>query len=366
MAKKIKILNIAGSPVYIGQSALEELRYNLNTIFASKETFFILADENTDKHCYPHLAAIVPQIEKAYKIIIPSGEENKTLTTCEQVWNQMAVAGANRKSLLINLGGGMISDLGGFAASVYHRGMQYVNIPTSLMSMIDASIGGKTGVDLYSLKNQIGLFAPPAAVYIWPSFLATLPHRQLLSGYAEMMKHALIADADFWRKLISMPMAVISNWDDHILEAIRIKSDIVNRDPYEEGERRLLNFGHTLGHAFETYSLRNDKSAITHGEAVAMGMICEAYISYRVAGLSHTGRDELVKHLLLNFNHYKIPVEAIDELVEITNYDKKNRKGHAMMTLLRDIGQAVEGQQIEPAMIRESLFRFTNFSESAQ
>lgn len=361
MAKKMHTFKIAGSPVYVGPSALEELRYNLSTLFVNKESVFILADENTDKLCYPLLAGMVPQMDRAYKIVIPAGEDHKTLATCEQVWNQMAVAGANRKSLLINLGGGMVSDLGGFAASVFHRGMEYVNIPTTLMSMIDASLGGKTGVDLYSLKNQIGLFAPPAAVYVWSGFLGTLPHRQLLSGYAEMMKHALIADADFWKRLIRIPMAVVSSWDDHILEAIRIKAEIVNRDPLEQGARRLLNFGHTLGHAFETWSLRNDKSPLTHGEAVAMGMICEAYISYRISGLSHSGRDELVRQILLNFNHYKIPTTAIDELVEITNYDKKNQKGRTMLTLLRDIGHAVEGQQCEPAIIRESLFRFTDF-----
>lgn len=362
MAKKIQTLEIAGTPVYIGEGVFDELSAHFSTKLATKESIFLLADENTIEHCYPRLIEMCPQLEKANKIIIKSGEEHKTLATCEQIWNQMAVEGANRQSLLINLGGGVVCDLGGFAASVFHRGMPFINISTSLMAMIDASLGGKTGVDLYSLKNQIGLFSKPAAVYVWPGFLSTLPHRQLLSGFAEMMKHALIADAAFWKKLIKIPMAVILNWDDYIITAIQIKTKIVNKDPMENGIRRQLNFGHTIGHAFETYSLRNDASPITHGEAVAMGMICEAYISYRMLGFDHTQRDELVKNVLLNFSHYKIPTTAIDELVEITHYDKKNRKGRLMLTLIRDIGKAVEGQQCELALIRESLFRYTDFS----
>lgn len=362
MAKKLHTFEIAGSPVYVGQSVFDELIDHLGTFLSTKETIFLLVDENTNEHCYPLLIGMIPQLEKAHKIVIPPGESNKTLLTCEKIWNQMAVAGANRNSLLVNLGGGVICDMGGFAASVFHRGMAYISIPTSLMAMTDASMGGKTGVDLYSLKNQIGLFSKSAGVYVWPGFLETLPHRQMLSGFAEMLKHALIADGDFWKKLTMIPMAVIVNWEDHILEAIRIKSRIVNSDPDETGLRRQLNFGHTLGHAFETYSLRNDELPLTHGEAVAMGMICEAYISYRTLGFGQTQRDELVKQILLNFNHYKIPTAAIDELVEITNYDKKNRKGRLMLTLLRDIGKAVEGQPCELALVRESLFRYTDYS----
>ncbi len=361
MAKKIHKFKIAGSPVFVGQSALEELKAHLTGNFSNKEIIFVLADENTIKHCFPVLTSFIPQLSSAATIVVSHGEEFKTLETCERVWNEMAVAGGNRRSLLINLGGGMITDLGGFAASVFHRGMDYLNVPTSLMGMIDASLGGKTGVDLYSLKNQIGLFSASKGVYVWPGFLSTLPHRQLLSGYAEMLKHALIADATFWNRLIKIPMAVISNWEDLIIEAIEIKGDIVNKDPEEMNVRRKLNFGHTMGHAFETYSLRNDENPLTHGEAIAMGMICEAYISYRTIGFSHEQRDEVVKQILLNFNHYKIPTEAIDELVEITNYDKKNEKGRLMLTLLKGIGNSVEGQKCETALVREALFRFTDF-----
>jgi 3-dehydroquinate synthase len=366
MSKKLHKFKIAGTPVFVGPSALEELKSNLEGLFADKEALFILADENTIKLCFPILAKAVPKLSTAYKIIVKPGDDNKTLAACESIWNELAVAGGNRRSLLINLGGGMITDLGGFAAATFHRGMDYLNIPTSLLAMIDASLGGKTGIDLYSLKNQVGLFAPAVAVYVWPGFLNTLPHRQLTSGYAEMMKHALIADAGFWNQLIKIPMAVISNWEELILKAIEIKGTIVNKDLREHGVRARLNFGHTIGHAIETYSLRHDENPLTHGEAVAMGMICEAYISYRLIDFSHAQRDELVKQILLNFKHYKIPVEAIDELVEITNYDKKNEKGRLMLTLLKNIGNSVEGQKCETALVREALFRYTDFDRLAE
>jgi len=362
MAKKSHQTDIAGSSVYIGQSVFTEFRNQLLLVLADRDVIFLLADENTIEHCYPKLAGMVPELGQVNIIVIKAGEEHKTLASCEKIWNQMAVEGANRHSLLINLGGGMISDLGGFAASVFHRGMGYINIPTTLMSMIDASLGGKTGVDLYSLKNQIGLFSRPESVFVWPGFLATLPLRQMRSGFAEMMKHATIADAQFWRKLTQIPMAVISDWENYIITAIQIKAKIVNKDPFENGIRRQLNFGHTLGHAFETYSLRNDTNPLTHGEAVAMGMICEAYISYRLLGFEHSQRDELVRNILLNFDHYKIPEEAIDELVEITTYDKKNRKGRLQFTLIKELGKAIEGQRVEPSLVRESLFRYIDFS----
>lgn len=362
MSKKLHKTKIAGSQVFVGPAALDELKSHLGGVFANKETIFVIADENTVEHCFPLLVNAVPQLATANIIVVNAGDDNKTLVACERIWNELAVGGGNRRSLLINLGGGMITDMGGFAASVFHRGMDYINVPTSLLAMIDASIGGKTGIDLYSLKNLIGVFSSPECVYVWPEFLNTLPHRQLISGYAEMLKHALIADAGFWSQLIKTPMAVISNWEALILKAIEIKGDIVNKDIKEQGIRARLNFGHTIGHAIETYSLRHDDKPLAHGEAVAMGMICEAYISYRLLDFSHAQRDEVVKQILLNFNHYKIPVEAIDELVEITNYDKKNEKGQLVFTLLKSIGTSVDGQKCETALVRESLFRYTDFN----
>ena len=361
MLKKLHKTEIAGSQVFVGQSALEELRFHMDDIFAKKENIFVLADENTMEHCFPVLADAVPQLAGASTIVVKAGDDNKTLAACEHIWNELAVAGGNRRSLLINLGGGVITDMGGFAASVFHRGMEYINLPTSLLGMVDASIGGKTGIDLYSLKNLIGLFSAPECVYVWPGFLHTLPHRQLISGYAEMLKHALIADADLWSLLIKTPMTEISNWETLILKAIEIKGNIVNKDFKEQGMRAKLNFGHTIGHAMETYSLRHDQNPLTHGEAVAMGMICEAYISFRLMDLSHVEFEEVVKHILLNFKHYKITAEAIDGLIEIMNYDKKNEKGEFVFALLKSIGTSAEGQKCEVALVREALFRYADF-----
>lgn len=361
MSKKLNKTKIAGSRVFVGSSALEELKLHLQGVFANKETIFVLADENTMEHCFPVLVDAVPQLDAANKILVKAGEANKNLVACGHIWNELAVRGGNRRSLLINLGGGVITDMGGFAASVYHRGMEYINIPTSLLAMVDASIGGKTGIDVDSLKNMIGLFSPPECVYVWPEFLHTLPHRQLKSGYAEMLKHALIADAEFWSQLVKTPMDVPGNREALILKAIQIKGEIVNQDVNECGMRAKLNFGHTIGHAIETYSLRHDENPLTHGEAVAMGIMCEAYISYRLIDFSHDHCDEVINQILLRFDHYKIPVDAIDELVEIANFDKKNEKGQLVFTLLKDIGISVEGQKCEAALVREALFRYTDF-----
>lgn len=361
MTRRIEALDIAGSPLYLGQNALHILAEQLETNLKNSQSIFILADNHTSEYCLPILFQQVPKLSTAHLIVVAPGEENKTIQTCETIWTHLAEAGANRQSLLINVGGGVITDIGGFVASTFHRGMPFINIPTTLMSMIDAGFGGKTGVNMASLKNMVGLFANPLAVFVWSGFLKSLSHKYMLSGYAEMMKHALIADSDLWKKLVRFPMAVINNWDDLIYRSAQIKCDIVNNDPLETGSRRLLNFGHTMGHAFETFSLRHDASPISHGEAIAMGMICEAYISYRLIDFEHAQRQEIITNLLLNFDHYHIETTSINELVEITIFDKKNRQGNVLMTLLKEIGKAVDGQPCEAALIRESLFRYTDF-----
>jgi 3-dehydroquinate synthase len=361
MTNKLRTLEVADAPLFIGADSLAELAAQLSDKLKDRSPIFILTDKNTSQYCLPILLDQVPELKNACNLVVEAGEENKTIQTCETLWNQLALLGANRGSILINLGGGVISDMGGFVASTFHRGMSYINIPTTLMSMIDAAIGGKTGVDLASLKNMVGLISNPLGVYVWPEFLKTLPFRYLLSGYAEMMKHAIIADAHFWKKLTITPMAVITAWDDLIYRAAEIKCKIVSSDHHEKGPRRLLNFGHTIGHAFETYSLRKDSSPISHGEAVAMGMICASYISYRNCNLPLSQRDEIIRNVMLNFDHYNIETAAIEEILEITVYDKKNRNGKVIMTLIPEIGTAIHGQNVDISLIRESLFRYTDF-----
>ncbi|HLN53136.1 MAG TPA: 3-dehydroquinate synthase [Lentimicrobium sp.] len=361
MSKKLRTIEIAGSPVYLGHQALSELGELIRIELSKKCEYFILVDTNTQEHCLPPLIRHLPELSNAKVITVDPGEENKTIQTCEVIWTELAKQGANRNSTLINLGGGVITDIGGFVASTFHRGMTFINIPTTLMSMIDAALGGKTGVDLLSLKNIVGLFSHPQAVYVWPDFIKTLPHRFILSGYAEMLKHALIADPDFWKQLYKFPMALVNDWSDLIYHAALIKCRIVNSDPFETGYRRLLNFGHTIGHAFETYSLRHDETPLSHGEAVAMGIICESYISYRLLDLPHAQRDEIIRNILMNFDHYNLQTSAIPELVDIIMYDKKNRDGKIVLSLIKEIGKGVDGQECDAAIVRESLFRYTDF-----
>ncbi|MCZ2102743.1 MAG: 3-dehydroquinate synthase, partial [Chitinophagales bacterium] len=234
---------------------------------------FVLVDENTEKYCLFHL---LEQMDLPIHVIkIPSGEQHKNLNTCQLVWQNLMAKGADRLSLLINLGGGVIGDLGGFCAGTYMRGIRFIQIPTTLLSQVDASVGGKLGVDFMERKNMIGLFGNPEAVFIFTDFLKTLPERELKSGYAEMLKHALIADKDAWNRLSKTDVATINDWESTIYESVMIKQSIIQEDPLEAGKRKILNFGHTVGHAIESYWISREKPLL-HGEAIAIGMVAEA------------------------------------------------------------------------------------------
>src|ERR1700749_1957791 len=239
--------------------------------------FFVLTDENTAQYCLPLLREQLGNPDNFDIIEINAGEESKHINFCIGVWKMLIDFGADRQSLLINLGGGVISDLGGFAASTFKRGIDFVHIPTTLLSQVDASVGGKTGIDLENIKNIIGTFTQPKAVFIEHEFLQSLPPRQILSGLAEMLKHGLIADAAYWNQLkfsdLENPSAEL------VYHSVEIKNKVVIEDPHEKGIRKSLNYGHTIGHAIETYSLMNDENPLTHGEAIAAGMICEAKLS---------------------------------------------------------------------------------------
>ena len=247
--------------------------------------FFILTDENTAEHCLPLVKEKLGDLTNYDLIEINAGEESKDIDFCIGIWKLLIDFGADRKSLLINLGGGVISDLGGFAASTFKRGIDFIHVPTTLLSQVDASVGGKTGIDIDSIKNIVGTFTQPKAVFIHDEFLNTLPERQILSGLAEMLKHGLICDADYWNQLknsdLTKPAAEL------IYRSVEIKNEVVIEDPKETGIRKSLNFGHTVGHAVETYSLVNENvESLSHGEAIAIGMICEAWLSHKKSGLS--------------------------------------------------------------------------------
>ena len=262
---------------------------------------FILVDENTHQYCLPRFLENL-ETDKSIEIIeIESGEINKTIDTCVGVWDTLSELNADRKSLMINIGGGVITDLGGFVACTFKRGISYINVPTTLLSMVDASVGGKTGVDLGHLKNQIGVISNPDLVLIDTKFLDTLPKEQMRSGLAEMLKHGLITGDRYWNKFQDLSKLSLDNLDELVHESVIIKRNVVEEDPFEDGIRKTLNFGHTLGHAIESYYLSNpNKTTLLHGEAIVIGMILACYISTELVGFPKETTLE-IKNLFLSY-----------------------------------------------------------------
>ncbi|HTL80218.1 MAG TPA: 3-dehydroquinate synthase [Bacteroidia bacterium] len=352
MGSPFSTIVTSGYSIQIGNSALDQLN-----AFLKKNKFsslFILVDENSLRHCLPTLIANVKKLSEAEVIEVESGEKNKTLEVCTNIWRALGELGADRNSLLVNLGGGVITDMGGFIAAAYKRGMAFVNVPTTLLAQVDASVGGKTGVDLDGLKNQVGFFAEPQEVFIYPPFLRTLSKREMLSGFAEVLKHALIADADYWNFLKDINLADASDWDEIILRSVNIKNEIVKQDPQEKNIRKTLNFGHTVGHAIETYFLEHAQTLL-HGEAVAIGMICEAWLSVRHGGLEESKMEEIASIIHRSFGLHSIDTTAYHRIIELMRHDKKNEKGSINLTLLKDIGVPVINKRADASEIMESL-----------
>ncbi|MCF7560763.1 3-dehydroquinate synthase [Sabulilitoribacter multivorans] len=301
---------------------------------------FILVDENTHQYCLPRFLERLETNVIIEIIEIESGEVNKTIETCVGVWNALSELDADRKSLMINIGGGVITDLGGFVACTFKRGIAYINVPTTLLSMVDASVGGKTGVDLGHLKNQIGVISNPNLVLIDTQFLDTLPKNQMRSGLAEMLKHGLISDENYWNKFKNMSDLSLNDLDDLIHQSVMIKKHVVEEDPFENGLRKTLNFGHTLGHAIESYFLSNDeKTTLLHGEAIVIGMILATYISTELTGFPKDTRDD-IKNLLIGY-YGKVIIEKSEHstIIELLKYDKKNNHGNINFVLLEAIGK---------------------------
>jgi 3-dehydroquinate synthase len=335
--------------IFIGENSFQELTQFLTTPFSS---YFVLVDENTLAHCYPQIQNVLP---KHSLIQIQSGEQNKTIATCSLIWTKLTEANADRRSLLLNLGGGVIGDMGGFAAACYKRGISFVNIPTTLLSMVDASVGGKTGIDFMGFKNQLGLFQQPEAVFIDTYFLKTLPKRELLSGFAEVIKHYLIADRDsFYEIQKSKPLLGDYSWHDIVKKSIEIKTAIVEQDPHEKSIRKALNFGHTIGHAAESCLLKSNEPLL-HGEAVALGMITESYISLKQGLLPAGELNDIATLILSYFNLPAIKPDWSTEISTLIKQDKKNEQGIALFTLLQGIGKYSINNAIEESLIIESL-----------
>ncbi|MDF7810301.1 3-dehydroquinate synthase [Hymenobacter sp. YC55] len=336
--------------VSIGSEALPALAELLRQPAVSQ--VFVLTDANTSRLCYPLLRFYLPE---AHSLIeIPAGEEAKTLDSCEVVWNELTEQRADRFAVLVNLGGGVVTDLGGFCASLYKRGIRFVQVPTTLLAQVDASVGGKTGIDFQGFKNHLGVFQEPAGVFIDPKFLDTLDPRQLKSGYAEVVKHALIADAAAFREQ-RINSVFIDNWTDTIRHSVALKQEIVTQDPLENGPRKLLNFGHTVGHALESFLLSQPGREILHGEAVAAGMICEAWLSVQHGLLDENELDQIETFLFSVFEKVQFVSLETEAIADYARQDKKNAGSTINCTLLESIGRGVYNQPVTVAEIASSL-----------
>ena len=318
------------------------------------DRLFILCDENTCQLCLPVLQKSMVTTHLS-PITIPAGDTNKTLESLCHVWSELQKGGATRHSLMINLGGGMVTDLGGFAASTFKRGIQYINIPTTLLSMVDASVGGKTGINFGGLKNEIGVFNNASSVILDTTFLRTMDHENLLSGYAEMLKHGLISNDKMWSELLNFsPLTSdLSPLNQMVAESVAVKQHIVTEDPTEQGIRKALNLGHTAGHAFESMAL--ERKPILHGYAVAYGLIVELYLCCVKMGFPQDKMRQTVSFIKEHYGRMAITCDDYPHLIALMHHDKKNTGHDINFTLLGDIGDIRINQTASEEDIKEAL-----------
>jgi 3-dehydroquinate synthase len=334
----------------------ENLTQALTTAVAECEhdRTFILVDETTERCCLP-LVSGMDCVEGAQTIVIGATDTHKTLDSLAHVWEELGKGGGTRHSLLINIGGGMVTDLGGFAASTFKRGINYINIPTTLLAMVDASVGGKTGINFRGLKNEIGVFSNASTVILDTAFLKTLDTKNILSGYAEMLKHGLINDEKMWAELINEELSVShSSFKKMLAESVAVKQRIVTEDPTEQGIRKALNLGHTAGHAFESFALSNN-APILHGYAVAYGLICELYLSAIKTGFPSEKMHQTVRFIKEHYGKMSITCDDYPTLLELMTHDKKNVAGTINFTLLGGIGDIRINQTATKEDIYEAL-----------
>tara|TARA_B100001564_G_scaffold47930_1_gene35055 strand:+ start:3258 stop:4295 length:1038 start_codon:yes stop_codon:yes gene_type:complete len=337
--------------IKIGNSATYLNKYIIDHNYSK---ICILVDDNTVNNC---LNIIKNDLKFSYEVFqIQSGEEKKNLETCSEIWNHLTENTYDRRSLIINLGGGVICDMGGFIASTYKRGIDFINIPTTLLAQVDASVGGKLGIDFNNFKNQIGVFKIPNLIIVDIKFLATLPERELKSGFAEVIKHCLIIDNEKFNEINKIEWSQ-NNWDEIVRHSIEIKSNVVKNDLEENGIRKILNFGHSLGHAIETtYLHKNNK--LLHGEAIAIGMICESFISVLNKKLSKNELYKISEYILSIYQPIKI--NFIEEILININQDKKNIHQKIMVSTLNKIGECDYDIKVKPEEIIKSINYYNN------
>lgn len=334
--------------------------------FLHEKTFskiFILVDENTHEYCLPVLLGNM-ETDLGFEILeIEAGEEMKNIQTANQLWEILTEMQADRKALVINLGGGVITDMGGFVASTYKRGIQFINIPTTLLSMCDASIGGKTGIDLMHYKNMVGTFAFPEQIFIYPKFLETLPFKELRSGFAEMLKHGLIADKKHWDQLIQIRKLEVETVIPHIQTSMNIKQDVVEKDFHESNIRKTLNFGHTIGHAVESLCLQQG-NPILHGEAVAMGMIAEAHLAYLENLISEEDAKIIIENIQRYYPYLDISDFKDEDISALLLNDKKNIDSKINFSLLSGIGSCNYDHQCSQKNILEAIHFYRKLNDA--
>ncbi|WP_026452037.1 3-dehydroquinate synthase [Aequorivita capsosiphonis] len=346
--------------VYKDNNAWEALKEFLNDSDIS--SVYILCDENTLTHCLPILIQKHNFKNTPHIITIAAGETHKTIDTCLKVWKNLAEKRADRNSLIINLGGGVVTDLGGFVASTFKRGVHFINIPTSLLAMVDASVGGKNGVDLGHVKNQIGVINPPEMVILDTGFLNTLPIEHITSGLAEMLKHGIIYNKEYWERIKKADFTKKEAFEDLIWDSIEIKKEIVSKDPLEKNLRKTLNYGHTLGHAIESYFLENsDKKELLHGEAVAVGIILATYISKEMCHFPIETLNEISESILKHFSKQIFSENDIEAIINLLVFDKKNRNGQVLFVLMEDIGVPKIDCVIDNELIYSAFNYYKNF-----
>ena len=334
---------------------IDENYSQLNTYIKSlnPSKIIIIVDENSEQHCLPRIKS---QLHHDFlSIKIPSGEKYKSISTCQGLWQTLIQHHCDRQNLIINLGGGVIGDMGGFVAGTYMRGVNFIQVPTTLLSQVDASVGGKLAIDMQGYKNIVGLFLEPQMVWVDTSFIQTLTERELRSGYAEVIKHALIRSQALWQRILNHNLDYTpAVWSDIIRDNIAIKNYVVQQDFKEDGLRKILNFGHTIGHSIESHFLKTPQQ-LTHGEAIAVGMICESYISHQESLITETELSEITNYIRSIYPIDTKLSDISDELIDIMRHDKKNVSGKILFSLVKGIGNSVYDVIVEEQIIKKAL-----------
>lgn len=345
---------MAAQKIIISKNLKDDLQAFLASL--SYDKLFILTDTNTYAQCYP-LVQEIPAFCQAPVITVEAGDTHKGIEQVCHIWSRLSNEGASRNSLLVNLGGGMVTDMGGFAGATFKRGLHTVNIPTTLMASVDAAVGGKTGVNFNGLKNEVGSFYPPECVFIDCEFLRTLDRANLLSGYAEMVKHALISSMEVYTSVLLFDLDAKIDYaflNQMVAQSVAVKERIVDEDPKEQGIRKALNFGHTVGHAYESLSFRKG-CPLLHGHAVAAGIVSELYLSYKHCGFPMDKLSQVVYYLKEYYPPFVFDCKDYDALYELMTHDKKNEAGIINFTLIAQVGEVRINQQVSKEMVFESL-----------